>query len=62
MTTQPENTDKVEQISKDELTDKEMDEVTGGDGNTTTTTTTTVGLGLRKSGGDASKAGSGFLY
>jgi bacteriocin-like protein len=35
------STDKIED-SKDELTDKEMDKVSGGGGKTTTTTTTTT--------------------
>jgi type VI protein secretion system component Hcp len=32
MTTRPENKDKVEQISKDELSEKELEKATGGDG------------------------------
>jgi len=30
MTTQPENTDKAEQVSKDELSEKELEKATGG--------------------------------
>jgi len=42
MTAQSENKDKVEQkIAKDELTDKEMDKVTGGDKSKSASNTTT---------------------
>ncbi len=51
MTTQPENKDKAEQkVSKDELSEKELDKATGGDG-CSSGSFKTVGLGLRKSAG-----------
>ena len=51
MTTQPENKDKAEQkVSKDELSEKELEKATGGDG-CNAGNYKTVSLGLRKSGG-----------
>jgi hypothetical protein len=44
MTAQPDNKANAEQkISKDELSDKDVDKVTGGAGNTTATTTSSSG-------------------
>jgi len=59
-----ENKDNAEQkISKDELSEKELEKTTGGfqSGEHTTTTTNSVGIGLRKSGGDPGPVGLPFL-
>ena len=51
MTTQRENKDKAEpKISKDELSEKDLEKATGGDG-CSSGSFKTVGLGLRKSAG-----------
>ena len=52
MTTQPENKDKAEQkLSKDELSEKELEKATGGDGCGAGSAFKNVSLGLRKSAG-----------